>query len=221
MDALQLLRDDHLRVRDLFRRFDEEEDASTRKAIVDEAIVELTIHSQLEEEIFYPAMEREGMRELVAESEEEHQAAERIMDELAETSARETALEARFRTLVEMVIAHIDEEESEMFPRAAEVGYERLDRLGNEMQQLRDSLTSDQSDGARGTRSRARSRRAASGGRRAGSRSQGGSSRRASHGRTSRSGETKQELYERARKERIQGRSHMTKEELAEALRGR
>ena len=65
MDALQMLRDDHRRVRDLFRQFEEAMDASTRKAIVDEAVAELMIHAQLEEEVFYPAMGRAGMTDLV------------------------------------------------------------------------------------------------------------------------------------------------------------
>ncbi|MEX0683755.1 MAG: hemerythrin domain-containing protein [Dehalococcoidia bacterium] len=141
MDALQMLRDDHLKVKDLFRRFDEAADGTTRKAIVDEAIAELMIHSQLEEEVFYPAMEREGLPDLVRHSEEEHAAADRIMVELSSTDSRDKTLEPRFRLLVETVTEHITDEESQMFPRAAELPRDRLSRIGDQMAALKERLT--------------------------------------------------------------------------------
>jgi len=142
MDALQLLRDDHRRVKDLFRQFNEAEDGATRKAIVGEAIAELMIHAQLEEEVFYPAMAREGLTEIVNHSEAEHYAAEAIMEELIGIDARGTQLQTRFQVLAELVTEHITEEESKLFPRAAELGLERLDNLGGKLEELRNKLTS-------------------------------------------------------------------------------
>src|ERR1700730_13354680 len=98
------------------------------------------IHAQLEEEVFYPAMRREGMTELVYHSEEEHHAAEMIMDDLIGTDAHGTQLQARFQVLVDMVIEHITEEESQMFPRAAELGMARLESIGDRLQETRHRL---------------------------------------------------------------------------------
>lgn len=216
MDALQLLREDHRRVKDLFRQFSEAEDGSTRKAIVDETIAELMIHAQLEEEVFYPAMQREGLTEIVTHSEAEHEAAETIMEELIGIDARGTQLQARFQVLAELVIEHITEEESQLFPRAAELGFERLENLGDKLQQLRNQLLTQprRHPKARATATKSTARKATNGnGKKTnGSKSKAPSARRLED-------RTKEELYEQAAKKNIEGRSDMTKDELVEALR--
>ena len=228
MDALQLLRDDHRKVKDLFRQFGEAEDGSTRKAIADEVVAELMIHAQLEEEVFYPAMRREGMTELVYHSEEEHHAAEMIMDDLIGTDAHGTQLQARFQVLVDMVIEHITEEESQMFPRAAELGMARLESIGDRLQETRHRLLTQprrqparRTTASATTKTPARKPTAASRGKRvvtqaktAGATKTNGSP---SHHRLE--DRTKEELYEQAQRQNVEGRSEMTKEELAEALR--
>ena len=84
MDALQMLREDHRKVKDLFRQFEEAPDKATKKGIVDAVLMELEIHTALEEDIFYPAVRRQGETgEMMDHAEEEHAAAERLMDELS------------------------------------------------------------------------------------------------------------------------------------------
>jgi hemerythrin superfamily protein len=208
MDALQLLREDHRRVKDLFRQFDEAEDGSTRKAIVDEAIAELMIHAQLEEEIFYPAMQREGLTEIVKHSEAEHEAAEGIMEELIGLDARGTEMKARFQVLADVVTEHMTEEESQLFPKAAELGFERLDKLGDQLQELRTKLTTAPRRQPR-TKATAGATKAST---TAKSKTSAPSARRLED-------RTKEELYEQAAAKNIPGRSEMTKDELVEALR--
>ena len=228
MDALQLLRDDHRKVKDLFRQFSEAEDGSTRKAIADEAVAELMIHAQLEEEVFYPAMRREGMTELVYHSEEEHHAAEMIMDDLIGTDARGTQLQARFQVLIDMVNEHITEEESQMFPRAAELGMARLESLGERLEETRQRLlTQPRRQPARRTaastttKTPARKPAATSRAKKAVARAKPAVAAKTdgspSHHRLE--DRTKEELYEQAQRQNVEGRSEMTKEELAEALR--
>jgi hemerythrin superfamily protein len=228
MDALQLLRDDHRKVKDLFRQFSEAEDGSTRKAIADEAVAELMIHSQLEEDVFYPAMRREGMAELVNHSEEEHHAAEMIMDDLIGTDARGTLLEARFQVLIDMVNEHMTEEESQMFPRAAELGMARLESIGDRLQETRQRLltqprqqparrmtaTTTTKTTTRKPPSASRAKKAVARAKPAVAAKAGGSP---SHHRLE--DRTKEELYEQAQRQNVEGRSEMSKEELAEALR--
>src|SRR5205085_1523286 len=82
-DALQILREDHRKVKDIFRQFEDAEDQQTKKALVDQALTELTVHTQLEEEIFYPAVRSEGdTGDLIDEAEEEHHVAEMLIEEL-------------------------------------------------------------------------------------------------------------------------------------------
>lgn len=208
MDALQLLREDHRRVKDLFRQFSEADDGATRKAIVDEAVAELMIHAQLEEEVFYPAMKREGLTEIVTHSEAEHEAAETIMEELIGIDARGTQLQARFQVLAELVIEHMTEEESQLFPRAAELGFERLENLGDKLQEMRQQLMTQPR-----RQPKARAKATAGTAKKTNvSKSKAPSARRLED-------RTKGELYEQAAAKNIEGRSDMTKDELVAALR--
>lgn len=241
MDALSLLRRDHLLVRDLFRQFDENTDLSTRKAIVDEAIAELMLHAQLEEEIFYPAMERAGMKDLVGHAEEEHHAADLLMQELAEMDARNSQLEAKFQVLIATVTEHMTEEESQMFPRAAELGRARLEEIGAQLEAARPRLVRPAASARQGqpttatrtgTRSTTASRRSrttrkngATAARKNGATARAKTTTRSATSRTTGNrGKldqmTRDDLYERAKRQDIQGRSQMNKKQLVRALSG-
>jgi hemerythrin-like domain-containing protein len=142
MDALAMLREDHRKVRELFRQFEEAPDKATKKAAAETALVELNIHSILEEEIFYPAVRRQGngTNDLVRRAEQEHHTADQLMDELMKMDAGNVEFEAKFHVLIENVKKHIEEEEAEMLPVAAEVGMARLERLGQQMEQRKQTL---------------------------------------------------------------------------------
>ena len=141
-DALQLLRDDHKKVKDLFKQFGETEDVRSRGAIVQEALKELTIHAELEEEIFYPAVRQEaGIEEdKMDEADEEHRVAKVLIAELQKMRPTSSHFIAKFTVLAESVRHHIDEEESEMLPKAAELGMSRMDELGMEMERRKMEL---------------------------------------------------------------------------------
>src|SRR3712207_7709544 len=73
MDAVKLLKDDHEKVKGLFRQFEKARGEAKKKQLADEIMMELEVHSKIEEEIFYPAVrEKVGEDELVAEAVEEH-----------------------------------------------------------------------------------------------------------------------------------------------------
>lgn len=140
-DALQMLRDDHKKVKDLFQQFEEAEDTRTKKSIVDTAIMELQIHTRLEEEIFYPAMRRQGdIAETMNEAEEEHRVVDLLIAELRKMRPADKQYAAKFTVLAENVKHHIHEEESEMLPKAAEAGMPALQRLGEQMMRRKQEL---------------------------------------------------------------------------------
>ena len=75
-DAIAMLKADHQRVRDLFQEYEAAQDQQAKRDIAEEAFVELETHAQLEEQVFYPAVEdetNEEGQELVEESLKEHQ----------------------------------------------------------------------------------------------------------------------------------------------------
>lgn len=160
MDALQMLREDHRKVKELFRRFEEAADKATKQAAAETALVELNIHSVLEEEIFYPAVRRQGNGSgaLVKRAEEEHHTADQLMDELMNMEPGNQEFDAKFHVLIENVKNHIDEEEAEMLPQAAEVGLARMEQLGKRMAERRTQLMSQGSGRTRRRSTSTRSR---------------------------------------------------------------
>ena len=83
MDALELLKQDHDKVRELFRQVEEAEDPKKRKQLFDEIDTELEIHTHIEETVFYPAMEQhDELKDMVAEAREEHEEVKTLLEEI-------------------------------------------------------------------------------------------------------------------------------------------
>jgi hypothetical protein len=144
-DAIALLIEDHKRVQQLFKQFEklkESDEASDedKAAIVAMACADLTIHAQIEEEIFYPAA-RDAIDEqdLLDEAEVEHASAKDLIAQLAEMQPGDELYEAKFTVLGEYVNHHVKEEQDEMFPKVKKAGLD-LDALGEELMQRRQEL---------------------------------------------------------------------------------
>ncbi|HTL70155.1 MAG TPA: hemerythrin domain-containing protein [Candidatus Eisenbacteria bacterium] len=133
-----LLREDHNRVKELFQEFEDAEGAQEKKRIAETAIRELKIHTAIEEEIFYPAVRQElGEGDLVDEALEEHHVAKLLIEELESMDADNPKYEAKFKVLSESVKHHIEEEESEMLPKAEQAD---IDEIGEEMIERKQEL---------------------------------------------------------------------------------
>ena len=141
-DAMAMLRADHQRVRDLFQEYEAATDPQTKRDIAEEAFVELETHAQLEEQIFYPAVneETEEGPELVKDALEEHQTVTQLIQQLRDTRDVQE-FDATFTALVRHVEHHVEEEEAAMLP-LAEVELEGdLGQLKEEMQELKQEMT--------------------------------------------------------------------------------
>jgi hemerythrin superfamily protein len=142
-DAIVLLKDDHKRVRKLFREFQQAgKDAKARKAkIVDQIIEELTVHTYLENEVMYPSV-RKALPDLeddVLESYEEHHVADVLVMELSTMTPDDERFDAKTTVLIETVIHHIEEEEQDWFPKVrAGMGRKDLQELGAAMLKKRE-----------------------------------------------------------------------------------
>jgi hemerythrin-like domain-containing protein len=186
MKATEMLREDHDRVRALFKEYEGagEEAYEAKKRIVQQLSMELDIHAKLEEEIFYQAFrteQEEEPKKVVRESFEEHKIVKTLLGELAAMRPQDAQYDAKVTVLKEGVEHHADEEERELFPAAEDLfGDEGLERLGAEMEDRKEELMREL-EGASRTGSRTRSSGAASG---RASKSRGGtSSRRRPRGR--------------------------------------
>lgn len=148
-DALHILSEDHKNVIDMFEEFELlKEDASAdeeeKQMLVESTCAELTIHAQVEEEIFYPAA-RDAIDDmnLLDEAEVEHASARQLITELAAMQPDDDLYDAKFTVLGEYVKHHIQEEEKQLFPKIKKANID-LDELGEEIRQrkleLRDEL---------------------------------------------------------------------------------
>jgi hemerythrin superfamily protein len=143
MDAIKLLEADHKKVKSLFRDYEKAERKDRKQRIADEIMNELRVHTQVEEEIFYPAFREkaddEGT-ELVAEAFEEHHVVKTVMAELEGLEAGDEVFDAKMTVMIENVEHHIEEEEGEMFPEAKGTLGEQNKELGARMEQMKEQL---------------------------------------------------------------------------------
>ena len=134
-DATHILAADHRKVEDLFSKFENANGAERKRAIAEQICTELKIHAQIEEEIFYPALEGKIDEDLLKEAYVEHDGAKVLINEIAGGSPDEEFYDAKVTVLKEEIEHHVKEEEKErdnMFQqaRAADVD---LDALGERM----------------------------------------------------------------------------------------
>jgi hemerythrin superfamily protein len=130
-DAIDMLIADHKRVADLFADFRQltEEGRDDEKArIVEDICRELTLHTQLEEEVFYPAV-REAIddAEQMDEALVEHAGAKQLISELRGADPAEDLYDAKVTVLAEQIEHHVEEEEGSMFPKARYSGVDTLE----------------------------------------------------------------------------------------------
>lgn len=139
-DVLEILRDDHEKVKSLFQEFEEAEDSKTKQRICEETLLELKVHAQLEEEVFYPAVRAEiDEEEIMDEAVEEHHVAKMLISELEDMDADDDQFEAKFTVLGEVVDHHVQEEEGEMFPQVEDMDLD-FESLAQEMTQRKEEL---------------------------------------------------------------------------------
>ncbi len=180
MDAITLLTKDHDEVRRLFEQFRSAQDASNGQLMretADKIFAELEVHTTIEEEIFYPAArgKDEDIDETLDESLQEHHVVDVLMEEMRGIDSGSDEWVAKMTVLIENVEHHAEEEEQDLFPDSLEeLGHERMDELGAELETRKATLKA--------------------------------------------GGTTKDELYAKAQELDVDGRSDMTKDQLASAV---
>lgn len=146
MNAIELLKADHDKVQALFQQYEAAGSGSNqqKRQLAEQIFSELEVHSALEEEIFYPAVQagaEADIQDLVADSLEDHHAVKELIAELRALDPGAEAYEAKLEELRESVEEHVSEEEDEMFPEAEELLGDALERLGAEMAERKGRLT--------------------------------------------------------------------------------
>ncbi len=186
-DPIEMLMQDHREVEQLFARYEQTKDP----AVVEQICTELTVHAAAEEKVIYPALGADvtggkGMRQ---HAEKEHQEVKDAIFEIERLGYTDPAVEQFMQTIIEGVNHHVEEEESEMFPKLQEeLGARKLTDLGKKLADAKQKALRKET-GAGGHRVEG-----------------------------DLASMTKDQLYEQAKKADIEGRSDMTKDELVKAL---
>lgn len=160
-DALSVLKEDHARVRKLFKDFQKlsDKDEEEKAELIQQACQMLTVHATIEEELFYPSLRGELEEEaLLAEAEIEHTVAKQLIAELQEGDLDEQRRDAMFTVLCEYVEHHIEEEESDLFKQARKTEVD-LEALGEELLSRKEDLEAEMGLMEAGTNNGAASRR--------------------------------------------------------------
>ena len=145
--ALELMMGDHRKVEQLFKKYEAEKEADedSRQTLAEQICDELTVHAQVEEELFYPWLREnlsEDKMELVEEAEVEHQTAKDLIDEIEGADTVDEAFDAKVKVLSEYIQHHVEEEEDEIFKEVREMKDE-LDELGEAMTERKAELMED------------------------------------------------------------------------------
>ena len=143
-EATALLRADHKAVSMLFEQYESARSPTKKKALVAQICTELTVHAQIEEEIFYPQVKAALKdKELIPEATVEHATLKDLIAQLEDGDIDDEMYDAKVKVLSEYVKHHVKEEQTEMFPKAKE---SKLDMyaLGAQLQQRKDELMGQQ-----------------------------------------------------------------------------
>jgi hemerythrin superfamily protein len=139
--ATQMIRQDHKKVEGLFKKFEQTKGAEAKRRLAENAMAELEVHAALEEQIFYPAVEKEveDASSMISEARDEHQTVKQLIAELKGMEEADDEFESQFSELMENVQHHVEEEENEMLPKVEESGLD-LKSLGDQMSERRQGL---------------------------------------------------------------------------------
>ncbi|MFC6335312.1 hemerythrin domain-containing protein [Pseudomonas sp. CCM 7891] len=147
MNAIDLLKADHEKVKAILTQLSESTERAVKKRteLLDKLEMEITIHTQLEEQILYPAFKEAGSKEqdeMYYEAKEEHRTVDSlVLPDLKGTDPSSPEFAGRAKVLKELLEHHIEEEETEMFPQAKKLlGKAKLDELGGQMLEMKASL---------------------------------------------------------------------------------
>ena len=140
-DVINLLETDHREVEDLFAKA-ESTTGAAKQQVVTKIASELTLHAQVEEEIVYPAMRDAGLDDLVGEAEREHGKVKQLVAQLETLDGSTDEADPILAELKADVQHHVEEEESEGFPKfRAAVDQAQLDALGAQVQEAKQAVS--------------------------------------------------------------------------------
>lgn len=144
-DAVALLKQDHRTVEELFAQFEKVSGDGRKEKIARQICLELSVHTKIEEEIFYPACDGKIEEDLLKEAYVEHDGAKILITEIMAGGSDDDFYDAKVTVLKEQIEHHVEEEEKRMegmFAQARKAGLD-MDALGSELADRKAQLVAD------------------------------------------------------------------------------
>ena len=141
-DAVALLKADHRQVEGWFEEFESSRSSRRKQELAGRICQALKVHTQIEEEIFYPAfLEATGDKNVHHEAEVEHNGAKKLIAQIEASSPDDDYYDAKVKVLSEMIRHHVKEEEQRggMFAEARQSEMD-LEALGEQLKARKDEL---------------------------------------------------------------------------------
>jgi hypothetical protein len=141
-EAIKLLKDDHKQVADWFEEFEKATSGSKKQKLANQICLALRVHTQIEEEIFYPACREAGLEDdMMDEADVEHDGAKKLIAEIEAGKPGDDHWDAKVTVLGEMIKHHVKEEEQRdgMFAKAKKADLD-LKELGAELKARKNEL---------------------------------------------------------------------------------
>ena len=139
-EATALLRADHKLVSDLFEQYEKSRSTTKKKELVTQICKELTVHAQVEEEIFYPAVKAALKdHELIPEANVEHATLKDLIAQVEGLEPNGEMYDAKIKVMSEYVKHHVKEEQNEMFPKARATSLDMVE-LGEQITARKQAL---------------------------------------------------------------------------------
>jgi hypothetical protein len=145
LDAIALLKQDHRTVEELFAQFEKAGGDGRKQKLATQICLELSVHAQIEEEIFYPACEGKVEEDLLKEAYVEHDGAKVLIAEILAGEPSDEYYDSKVKVLQEQIEHHVEEEEKRMeglFSQARKAGLD-MDALGEQLAARKQQLTTE------------------------------------------------------------------------------
>ena len=142
-DAIALLKEDPRTVEKLFKDFESAKGEGRKEKLARQICLELTVHTKIEEEIFYPACEGKIEEDMLKEAKVEHDSAKLLIAEIEAGSGQsDDYFDAKVQVLSEQIEHHVEEEEGELFKEVRKVDID-LKALGEQLAERKKELVKD------------------------------------------------------------------------------
>ncbi|HQU83824.1 MAG TPA: hemerythrin domain-containing protein [Pyrinomonadaceae bacterium] len=140
MEITTLLKEDHREVENLIAQLESGADKDTFLKLKSS----LELHTQIEESIYYPALEdKSETDDLITDAYQEHDEVDELLEEMSGTDIESDEFQTLLQQLKDSINHHVKEEENELFPKSEEIlGAETLDRMGDEMEKMKTKSSS-------------------------------------------------------------------------------